>query len=200
MTNFSQFEKSNKTIATEKGKTPSLYGRFKNILGVGPHLLLLGLILEALTIVIRRWVSFPMSLNFEIRVIFSIVCIIVCLMGITWFNSSLNLIKANLLCDESKLITHGPFNYVRHPLYATLLFTIPPILIAYFSDLLFIFPWVIIFILSHFVVIMEEKVLVMRYGEDYENYRKFVPALIPYKGAAGRRYREHCDVSTPKNL
>lgn len=141
-----------------------------------------------------------MSLSFEIRVIFSIVCIIVCLMGITWFNSSLNLIKANLLCDESKLITHGPFNYVRHPLYATLLSTIPPILIAYFSDLLFLFPWVIIFILSHFVVIMEEQVLVKRYGEDYENYRKFVPALIPYKGAAGRRYREHCDVSTPKKL
>ena len=200
MTNFSQFERSNKTIVTEKGKTPSLYGRFKNLVGVGPHLLLLGFILEALTIVIRRWVSFPMSLSFEIRVIFSIVCIIVCLMGITWFNSSLKLIKANLLCDESKLITHGPFNYVRHPLYATLLFTIPPILIVYFSDLLFLFPWVIIFILSHFVVIMEEHVLVKRYGEDYENYRKFVPALIPYKGAAGRRYREHCDVSTPKNL
>lgn len=52
MTNFSQFEKSNKKIATEKGKTPSLYGRFKNLLGVGPHLLLLGFILEALTIVI----------------------------------------------------------------------------------------------------------------------------------------------------
>jgi hypothetical protein len=46
---------------------------------------------------------------------------------------------------------------------------------------------------------MEEQVLVKRFGEDYKNYQRFVPALIPYKGAAGRRYREYCDVSTPKN-
>ena len=50
MTNFSQFEKSNKTIATKKGKMPSLFSRFKKFLGVGPHLLLLGFMLEALTI------------------------------------------------------------------------------------------------------------------------------------------------------
>ena len=200
MTIFSQFKKSTKTITTEKGKTPSLFSRFKSLLGVGPYLLLLGFILEALTIAMRRWVSFPMSLSFEMRVILSIVCIIVCLMGIAWFNFSLNLIKVNLLCDESKLVTHGPFNYVRHPLYATLLFTIPPILIVCFSDLLFLFSWVVIFVLSHFIVNMEEQILVKRFGEDYENYQRFVPALIPYKGAAGRRYREYCNVSTPKNL
>ena len=27
-------------------------------------------------------------------------------------------------------------------------------------------------------------------GDDYKNYKEYVPALIPYKGAGGRRYRE----------
>ena len=45
---------------------------------------------------------------------------------------------------------------------------------------------------------MEEQVLVRIFGEDYRNYQRFVPALIPYKGAAGRRYREYCDVSATK--
>ena len=199
MTNFNQFEKSNKTIATKKSKIPSLFSRFKNLMGVGPYLLLLGIILEALTIVMRRWVSIPMSLSFEMQVIFSIVCIIVCLMGIIWFNRWLNLIKVNFSGTESTLVTHGPFNYVRHPLYANLLFTVPPILIACFSDLLFLFTWIVIFVLSHFIIIMEEQVLIRIFGEDYTNYQRFVPALIPYKGAAGRRYRKYCDVSAPKN-
>lgn len=197
MTNFNQFEKSNKAIATRRGKTPSLISRIKDLMGVGPHLLLLGIILEALTIASRRWVTLPISLSFELRVVFCMICIVVCLIGMIWFNRWLNLIKVNLSATESKLVTHGPFNYVRHPLYATLLFTIPPILIACFSDLLFLFTWIVIFVISHFIVILEEQVLVRKFGEEYTNYQRFVPALIPYKGAAGRRYREYCNVSTP---
>ena len=169
---------------------PSLYSRFKSLLGVGPYLLLLGFILEALTIAMRRWVSFPMSLSFEMRVILSIVCITVCLMGITWFNRSLNLIKVNLLDEKRELITHGPFSYVRHPLYSTLLLTAPPMLIIWFSDLLFIFPWVVIFALSHYVVILEERKLIKIFGDNYKKYRRFVPALIPFKGNGGKLYRE----------
>ena len=182
-------------IAANKSKVKTLFSRIKNLMGVGPHLLLSGTILEVLTIAMRRWVSVPLSLSFEIRVIFYIVCITLCLTGTIWFNRWLNLIKVNLSGNESMLITNGPFNYVRHPLYATLLFTIPPILIACFSDLLFLFAWIVIFILSHFIVTIEEQVLVKRFGEEYRIYQKFVPALIPYKGAAGRRYREYCDVS-----
>ncbi len=101
-----------------------------------------------------------------------------------------------MLDEKSKLITHGPFNYVTHPLYATLLLTVPPLLIIWFSDLLFLVPWVVILILSHYVVFLEERGLIKIFGEDYEKYRRFVPPLLPYKGAGGKLYREHCDKST----
>ena len=191
-----KFKENNETIATEKGKIPLLLKRFRNILGVGPHLLLLGFLIEGLTIIAQRWISFPISLTFEKQAILSVPCISVCLLGMIWFNRSLNLIRVNLLDEENKLITHGPFNYVRHPLYSTLLLTILPLVVIWFSDLLFLIPWVVILILSHYIVPLEERGLIKIFGKDYEKYSSFVPPLLPYKGAGGKYYREHCEKST----
>ena len=193
MTNFNKFNGITEKIATEKGKSPSLLKRFKNLLGVGPLLLLLGLLIEGLTIVIRQWFSFYVPITFELQVILTVFCVTVWLLGMMWFNRSLDLIKVNLLNEKRKLIMHGPFNYVRHPMYSTLLLTIPPIVMIWFSDLVFLIPWVLLFVLSHYIVTLEERRLIEIFGEEYEKYRKFVPSLLPYKGAGGKHYRQQCD-------
>jgi protein-S-isoprenylcysteine O-methyltransferase Ste14 len=113
----------------------------------------------------------------------------VCLLGAIWFNRSLNLIKVHLLNGKNELITDGPFAYVRHPLYSTLVMTIPPLAIIWLSDLLFFVPWVLVLVLSHPLVRLEEQALIRAFGQDYQRYRRYVPALIPYKGAGGKRYR-----------
>lgn len=180
----------------KKSKISSLIKRFIDLLGAGPHLLLLGLFMEGLTIVIRRWISLSVSLNLTIKIISSSFFIIILLLGMIWFNRSLNLVKVNLFGENRKLITNGPFNYVRHPLYSTLLFTIPPLFIIWFSDLLFLIPWVVLVILSHYIIILEERKLVEIFGEDYQKYRDFVPPLIPYKGSGGTLYRKQYTKST----
>lgn len=195
MTNFRKLKENREKVAKEKGKNPFLLKKFKNLLGAGPHLLLLGLILEGLTIVIRQWFSFYVPITSELQVILTVPFVTLCLLGMIWFNRSLNLIKVNLLGEKKKLITHGPFNIVRHPLYSTLLLTIPPLMIIWFSDFLFLIPWVLLLILSHCVVSLEERGLIEAFGEGYEIYRRFVPSLLPYKGAGGKRYREFCDES-----
>jgi len=187
-------------MAIEKGKIPSLLKGLKNLLGAGPHLLLLGLLFEGLTIAIRQWVSFHISLTFEMQVILTVPCITVCLLGMIWFNRSLDLIKVNLQNGENKLITDGPFNYVRHPLYSTLLITIPPLMIIWFSDFLFLIPWILMLIFSHCVVSLEERGLIEIFGEDYEQYRRYVPTLLPYKGACSQRCREYYEESTSKTF
>lgn len=168
----------------------SLLKRLKNLVGAGPHLLLLGLLLEGLTFVFRRWVSFPIPITEKMKVILSAPCIALCLLGMIWFNRSLNLIKVNLLNGKNELVTRGPFNYVRHPLYSALLITVPPLMIIWHADFLFVIPWVLLLILSHYVVSLEERELIETFGENYEEYRRYVPALLPYKGAGGRRFRE----------
>ena len=173
-----------------ESKPFSLLRGIENLVGVGMHLLLLSLFLEGLTLVVRQWISFPISLTFETQVFLTAPCVAACLLGAIWFNRSLNLIRVHLLNGKNELITHGPFAYVRHPLYSTLLITIPPLVIIWLSDLLFFIPWVLILVVSHYVVRLEERGLIEVFGEDYERYRRYVPALLPYKGAGGQRYRE----------
>lgn len=167
----------------------SLVVGIRNLLGVGMHLLLMGLFLEGLAVVVSQRISFPISLALETQILVTILCLAVCLVSAVWFNRSLNLIRVHLLDGETELITCGPFAYVRHPLYATLVMTIPPLVIVWLSDLLFLAPWVLILIISHPTVRLEERGLVEAFGSDYERYRRYVPALLPYKGAGGRRYR-----------
>ena len=198
MKNRSKVKEQEEKIARENGTIPSLLNRFKNLFGVGLYLLLLGLLFEGFTIAIRQWFSFNFPIALELQVKLTVPCVTVCLAGMIWFNRSLNLIKVNLLNEKKKLITHGPFNYVRHPLYSTLILTIPPMLIIWFSDLIFLIPWILLLILSHFVVSLEERGLIKIFGEEYKKYRRFVPSLLPYKGAGGKHYRKHCNESKQK--
>ena len=172
-----------------ESKRFSLLRGIKNLLGAGMHLLLLGLGLEGLTLVVRRWVSFPISLSFEAQASLTVPCVAACLLGGLWFNRSLDLISVHLLHGETELITHGPLAYVRHPLDATLLIFVPPLMIVWISDLLVLVPWALMLVVSHYVVRLEERGLVEEFGQDYERYRQYVPALLPYKGAGGKRYR-----------
>ena len=195
MTNHRKSRENNRTLSVQKDETPSLLRRVKNLLGAGPQLLLLGLLFESFTIFIRRWISFPVSISWRMQMILTTLCIVVFLAGMIWFHRSLNLIKVHLLANKRELITQGPFNYVRHPLYSTLLLTLPPLLIICLSDLLFIIPWVLILILSHYIVILEEKILIGIFGDKYQKYTRFVPPLLPLKGNGGRRYRKQYDTS-----
>ena len=176
-------------MAGSESKRFSLLRGIKNLVGVGVHLLLLSLFLEGLTLVVRQWITFPILLTFETQGFLTVSCVAACLLGAIWFNRSLNLIRVHLQNGKNELITHGPFNYVRHPLYSTLVMTIPPLAIVWLSDLLFFVPWILTLVIAHPLVRLEERGLIATFGKDYEKYRRYVPALLPYKGAGGKRYR-----------
>ena len=167
----------------------SLLEGIKSLLGAGVHLLLVGSFLEGITLGIQHWISYPFSATFKMQVFMTVPCISLCFYGVIWFNRSLNLIEAHLLHGREELITHGPFSYVRHPLYATLMITMPPLVIIWRSDLIFIAPWILIVIASHYIVRIEERRLIKTFGDDYKRYQRHVPALLPFKGAAGQRHR-----------
>jgi hypothetical protein len=54
MTNPGRFKDDKERTVTGKDKSTTWLKRFKNLLGAGPHLLLLGLVLEGVTVVIRN--------------------------------------------------------------------------------------------------------------------------------------------------
>lgn len=112
----------------------------RKLAGVGPTLLVLGLLLESLTIMAQRWISFPIPLSPQMQILLSIPCVTACLLGMAWFNRTLNLAEVHFRGGKPDLVTHGPFAYVRHPLLATLILTIPLLFVVWMADLLFLIP------------------------------------------------------------
>jgi protein-S-isoprenylcysteine O-methyltransferase Ste14 len=157
------------------------------LLGVGPYLLLIGIIFEGLTLICFQRQSWPIRLSLNIRILLTILCGVVCFLCILWTRRLILTIGVNLSTGQNEMITAGPFSYVRHPLYSNFILTIPPLLIFWFEDLLFVIPWILLIVVSHVVVSIEERGLVDVFGEAYVEYQRNVPALIPYKGAVGKR-------------
>ena len=163
----------------------------KNLFGVGIHLLIIGILVESLTIAIHQKISYPIPIALGLQIVLTVPCILCLISGMVWFNKTLKLVKIHIGGGQNKLVTDGPFNYVRHPLYATLLISLPPLMIIWYADILFIVPWLLMFVISHYLIMKEELGLVRIFGEEYKNYIQYVPGLIPFKGSGGKRFREY---------
>ena len=76
-----------------------------------------------------------------------------------------------------RLITHGPFALVRHPLYLGLQ-------ISAIGGLLLFRTWMFVFVTVSFLALVirakrEEQALAMEFGEQWDAYAKCVPAWMP---------------------
>jgi protein-S-isoprenylcysteine O-methyltransferase Ste14 len=95
--------------------------------------------------------------------------------AVRWFKGEY---KKEDLDERLTLRIEGPYKYSRHPLY-------------FFSIIFLLFrPVMDIFYLTFFLCIVayfyagsfyEEKKLVETFGEEYEEYRKSVPRIFPFK-------------------
>jgi len=83
--------------------------------------------------------------------------------------------------ESHKLIKDGPYRYLRHPAYLSNLMEylgIPLIANAYYT-LIGVF---LIYVPFNLIRLhLEEKELIRKFGEEYEDYRKKVPALFPIR-------------------
>jgi len=83
---------------------------------------------------------------------------------------------AQLYADQ-ELVMHGPFAYVRHPMYLG-------ILVASFGGLLLYRTWTLVFTTLNFLGLIvrarrEEQALAAEFGEQWEAYCRKVPAWLP---------------------
>ncbi len=80
--------------------------------------------------------------------------------------------------EEPSVIKKGVFGVVRHPIYLGSILFYLGLLIFTFSIMATII-WIIIIAFYCFISKHEEKLLLEKYGKDYEDYMREVPMLIP---------------------
>ncbi|MFC2156626.1 methyltransferase family protein [Acidobacteriota bacterium] len=80
--------------------------------------------------------------------------------------------------EQPGVIRKGPFNVVRHPVYLAEILLYSGILLMSIS-LAAVVIWIVAIAFLNFVSRFEEKLLLERFGEDYERYMEEVPMWIP---------------------
>lgn len=87
-----------------------------------------------------------------------------------------------IISKKQELVTSGPFKFVRHPQYISQLLSDIGAGVALASYL--VLPIVILILIPLFVLraILEEKLLLKRFPEEYKEYKKKTGFLIPFIG------------------
>ena len=80
--------------------------------------------------------------------------------------------------EEPSVIRKGVFGIVRHPIYLGSILLYLGLLVLTFS-IIAIAIWILIIAFYYFISKHEEKLLLEKFGKDYEKYKKVVPMLIP---------------------
>jgi protein-S-isoprenylcysteine O-methyltransferase Ste14 len=81
---------------------------------------------------------------------------------------------------DHELITSGPYRWVRHPIYTSMLFLLlgTGLLMA---PLYLLLPAIVLLLIGAAIRInIEDKLLAARFGESFTRYRKRVSRLIPF--------------------
>jgi protein-S-isoprenylcysteine O-methyltransferase Ste14 len=84
------------------------------------------------------------------------------------------------LYEDHELVRTGPYGIVRHPIYSSLLAIL-------LSTILLLTPWrwaavsLVLFVVGTEIrVRTEDKLLASRFGREFAEYRKKVPAYVPF--------------------
>ncbi|MFC1454849.1 methyltransferase family protein [Candidatus Undinarchaeota archaeon] len=112
-----------------------------------------------------------MSYNLEINTFIGLI--------VSLFACVLIIIGWKQVYNSKDLVTKGIYSYVRHPQYTGFMLVISIWAIVW-PTLFTIALWPILLITYHKLALSEEKDMVSQFGKQYEEYRKKVPAFLPY--------------------
>ena len=78
----------------------------------------------------------------------------------------------------STLVTHGPYRFIRHPMYTSLLLVTMALILDMFSFERFMV-WVLL-LGNLWIKLRYEEQLLARYFEEYQEYQRRTKRLVPF--------------------
>lgn len=168
-----------RALRRPRGRATGLARRFLRL----PIYLLIGVPFFGLCFLL--WRLLPLALSLSARIAALIVGALLYFPGLAlvlWARLTLgemynvsSSVGAQLYADH-RLVTHGPFAIVRHPMYAGLI-------LASMGGLLLYRTWTLVFTMSFLGLVLrarrEEQALAAEFGEEWEEYCRRVPAWLP---------------------
>lgn len=154
------------------------------------HLLSIAALPFTVTMVIPTWLAMRNNVQLKlgtslVELLAQFVGIVLLAIGLFLFSSSLRRFATEgegTLAPwdpPRRLVLHGPYRYVRNPMISGVIF----VLLGEASVLLSKphLEWALIFLIANFIYIpiLEEPQLKSRFGNDYVEYCRNVPRLIP---------------------
>ncbi|MFW9908904.1 MAG: methyltransferase family protein [Candidatus Thorarchaeota archaeon] len=82
--------------------------------------------------------------------------------------------------EDHKLITRGPFHYIRHPIYAGTLILLFGYTVSFSSIISLAIMLLIVIPLGRGRMALEEKLLIQEFGDEYLEYMKRTKRIIPF--------------------
>lgn len=110
-----------------------------------------------------------------------LVMAILCVPLLWWVFSSIgkNISETVLIKEEHELVTHGPYAWVRHPLYGGALVLLMSISLIFGDWIILGYTLAGILAFRLLVIPAEEKQLLNAFGAEYESYQSRTGALLP---------------------
>ncbi len=104
-----------------------------------------------------------------------------------WVLSSLgrNISETFLTKADHQLVTHGPYRWVRHPLYTVATIAFMALGLVAGNAFILVMAAVVFAALALFIVPREEAELTVKFGEAYAGYKRRTGALVPRVPAQG---------------
>jgi len=81
---------------------------------------------------------------------------------------------------DHQLITHGVYKYVRNPMYSGSLISIIGFCLIFRCIITLIVMFIYSFLIFRMRIIEEERILLEKFGKDYEAYKKKSKRLFPF--------------------
>jgi protein-S-isoprenylcysteine O-methyltransferase Ste14 len=149
--------------------------RQAKLFGVGPVGVALSLLLLAVALLVDRRLGRPLILPY--RLFTRVVGLVFVMAGL-----GLHFVTMYTLRNwwvEDRLCTRGPFRWFRHPMYAAWI-TFVCLGVAFYRDSWALLAWVMaLHPLWHWLVAREEKMMALRFPDEYPPYAKRTGRFIP---------------------
>ena len=146
--------------------------------GIGPKLALLSLAYTAFAGGLRLGSPARFGLSFVPYQVLVWTCVGLLLLGVPlWLVGARSAMRA---FHSGRLCTDGVFALCRHPIYAAWVVFIGPGLILLMDAWVALFVPVLMYLTVRILVREEDKYLAAKFGDEYEEYRRRVPAFMPF--------------------